>query len=485
MWTMILVTTLVFYARLALVVVFVVSAVTKLRDRPGFRVAVGEFGVPSFAVTAVAAVVPVVELACAVALVVADPVATTGIVVSLLLVATFTVAIVANLARGHRPDCHCFGQLSSGPTGWTTVGRNAAILLVAAIPLLRAGSLPSLPRVVAAYTGEQIAVAAALTGLAAAVGALAVFCRALLGRYGAVLLRLEALESHGAPDRLVPAPDFALADLSGAQESLTGLLAGGRPALVTFIAPTCTLCSELIPDLERWQTDDHPLAVAVISTGRPEDNRDKVGAESALRVLLQLNWEIAGAYGIQGTPAAALVGVDGNLVGGIAHGLDEVRALHDSTVAMMGGSGSAGGGDLLQVGRRPVEAGDPLPAVTVQTEAGVDSELAALVGDEAVLLFWRTDCGYCSAISGEVAELESSTRIVVVTGSAPDEVRRSGLVSEIARDAAFGVGTALEVPGTPAAILVRDGALASSMAVGGPEVLSLLKRVGDSLYAEG
>src|SRR3954447_10978042 len=98
-------------ARLVLALVFVVSAVAKVRDREGSREAVVAFGVPSLLVGGVAAGLPVAELVCAALLVLPDPFATLGAVCSLVLLAAFTVAVVVNLIQGHQPECHCFGSI--------------------------------------------------------------------------------------------------------------------------------------------------------------------------------------------------------------------------------------------------------------------------------------------------------------------------------------------------------------------------------------
>jgi len=44
-------------------------------------------------------------------------------------------------------------------------------------------------------------------------------------------------------------------------------------------------------------------------------------------------------------------------------------------------------------------------------------------------------------------------------------------------DPSFAVGNALQAPGTPVAVRLRDGKVASTVAVGGPEVLDLLAAV--------
>lgn len=44
------------------------------------------------------------------------------------LLAAFTVVIVSNLHRGHRPVCACFGAWRPAPLGWKHVARNLALM---------------------------------------------------------------------------------------------------------------------------------------------------------------------------------------------------------------------------------------------------------------------------------------------------------------------------------------------------------------------
>ena len=39
----------------------------------------------------------------------------------------FAAAIAVNLARGRRPDCHCFGDLHARPAGPATLGQNLVL----------------------------------------------------------------------------------------------------------------------------------------------------------------------------------------------------------------------------------------------------------------------------------------------------------------------------------------------------------------------
>ncbi|MDT7538003.1 MAG: hypothetical protein QOI82_1588 [Actinomycetota bacterium] len=463
--------------RLVLAAVFVVSAVAKLRDRPGARQAVQDFGLPRAAAGAIAAVLPFVELALAILLVVADPGATVGAVGAVLLLAAFTVTIVLNLARGKQVDCHCFGQLTGGAVGWRSVVRNVVLIAVAAVPLARAGTLSSLPAALDDYSGDQLALAGVLAVLAIAVLMLGFVVRELMQRYGAALLRLDALESYVGLAAPVPAPAFELTDLDGAVVSLDEVLATGKPALLAFIAPSCHLCDELIPDLERWQNDsDHPVPVLVLSTGSVPENRQKLGA-AKVQVLLQNGREVETAYGVAGTPSIRLVGSDGILVGTGAAGLEGVRAMHDNVVRNLLEGHVHSGGGVHQIEPRPVGPGDVLPDadVAVALDGEERRPLSVLTDDEQVLLFWRFDCGYCAQIIDDVKALEHETNLLVVTGSTTESIRDTGLASRILREDGA-LSRVLRVPGTPAAVTVHRGIVTSNVAVGGPEVLALLER---------
>lgn len=477
------VTLVLLLARLILVGIFVVSAVAKLLDRPGSKAAALDFGVPAPLAGLVAAGLPVAELLCAALLVSADPGASAGALLSILLLASFTVAIVVNLVRGRRPDCHCFGQLSAAPTGWPTVARNGALLVLAVLPLLAVDSLPSVPAQIASYPAGERLLGMVIGGLVIAVLVLGALFRTVMGRYGAVLLRLEALESAAAPGAPVPAPPFELPDLDGETVSLDEVLAEQRPVLLVFISPSCTICAELLPDLQRWQTPEHPLSVVVLSVGTVEANRAKLEGIGGLRVLLQADREVSTAYGSKGSPGAFMIGVDGLIAGAGAYGLDAIRQLHDSMVAAIDPD-AAHHHHAATPSRHPsAGVGDPVPSASVRTEAGDEIDLVELTDAETVLLFWATNCGFCSRIVSEVAELERETSVLLVSISEPAEIRATGLTSPVVRDLNTTLRSILQVPGTPAAVAVRDRVIASEAAIGGPDVLAMLSRHSHSLQS--
>src|SRR3712207_3473994 len=117
-------------ARLLLALVFLVAGVAKLADRAGSRQAITDFGLPAQLAAPLGILLPLAELAAAAALIPAST-AWWGAIGALALLLLFVAGIGVNLARGRKPDCHCFGQLHSAPAGWSTLARNGALAAVA------------------------------------------------------------------------------------------------------------------------------------------------------------------------------------------------------------------------------------------------------------------------------------------------------------------------------------------------------------------
>jgi len=116
--------------------IFLGSAALKFSQPTEFRAAVESYRmVPEVMAVALEWIIPALELAGAIGLVVA---ATRGAAALLLLslIAAFTGAIVLNLARGRRElDCGCFGPLLRQPLSLWLVARNVllALLVLAAL----------------------------------------------------------------------------------------------------------------------------------------------------------------------------------------------------------------------------------------------------------------------------------------------------------------------------------------------------------------
>src|SRR5579863_9079826 len=158
-------------SRLVLAAVFGVAGVAKLFDYVGSRKSLADFGVPGFLTAPLAVLLPLAELACAVALI-PDASVWWGGRGAAALLTLFIAAISINLARGRRPDCHCFGQLSSSPVSGKTLARNAVLLALAGVVVAQgrdyAGEWPSL----AGWSSFQLAALAVGVALAAGIAVL-------------------------------------------------------------------------------------------------------------------------------------------------------------------------------------------------------------------------------------------------------------------------------------------------------------------------
>ncbi len=92
-----------------LAAVFVVAAVGKIADPPGFAHEVHNYALlPGFAINALAIVLPWLELVCGLALFVGLARRSAARILGLLLV-VFVIALGINLLRGRPVDCGCFG----------------------------------------------------------------------------------------------------------------------------------------------------------------------------------------------------------------------------------------------------------------------------------------------------------------------------------------------------------------------------------------
>jgi len=183
-------------ARLLLALVFATAGTAKLTDRDGSRQVVVDFGGPARLAAPLGLLLPLAELAVAAALLAAST-AWWGALGALALLSLFIVGISINLARGRKPECHCFGQLHSAPAGWKTLARNGVLAAIAGFVLwagYEGGAGPSALYWVGALSTAQV------LGLLGGVLVLAllagqwVFLVHLLRQNGRLLVRLEALD---------------------------------------------------------------------------------------------------------------------------------------------------------------------------------------------------------------------------------------------------------------------------------------------------
>jgi peroxiredoxin len=459
-------------SRLLLAAVFGVAGVAKLFDYVGSRKSLADFGVPGFLAAPLAMLLPLAELTCAVALLPDASVwwGARGVVV---LLALFIAVIGISLARGRRPNCHCFGQLSSSPVSWKTVARNAVLLVPAVLLAVEGrenpGGLPGF----AGWTAFESAMVVVAAALAAIAGITMWLLVHVLRQNGRVLMRLEAVEKKLGIDPNAPevpglpvdiqAPAFQVKQLDGETVTLEMLCEKSKRLLLVFAAPGCVACEELLPDVARWQREHAEKVLTVlISQGEVEANRAKAAKHNLLDVLLETGQEVSHAYLVTATPGAVLV-TDGKIAKPLAIGPDAIRGLMNRA--------------LLPP---PVRRGERVPAMELPDLNGKRVNLASIRGRRTMLLFWNPSCPYCKGMLEDVKNLEkeppaNAPELLVISSGTPEANRAEGFRAPVLLDAIFGAGVVFGAGGTPSALVIdEDGKVASEVAAGAPDVLALV-----------
>lgn len=119
--------------RLTLAALFIYAGTVKLRDPTSFAIEIDRYQLLPALTPYVAAALPLTEIA--LALVLLAPLALWHRAAALgcaVLVAVFTAAALAALARDLNIDCGCFGA-GSGPITWLTIARDLALLAACAV----------------------------------------------------------------------------------------------------------------------------------------------------------------------------------------------------------------------------------------------------------------------------------------------------------------------------------------------------------------
>ena len=486
-------------ARLLLAAVFALSGVAKLADRAGFRQVMIDFGVPSPLATPLGIFLPLAELAVAAALI---PTVTAwwGALGALALLLLFIAGIGANLVQGRKPDCRCFGQLHSAPVGWKTLARNGLLLALAAFVVWRGTENAGASAV--SWVGDLST--AQLSGLIFGLVVLVLlgiqgwFLLHLLRHNARHLVRLQALEEgHGVArsgnrSQLgagLPvgsaAPAFSLQDLRGAEVTLDNLLAAGKPVVLIFTSPECDYCTELLPEIARWQhKHSDKLTISLVSDLSIEENRAHVADHSVQHVLVQEDWEVGEDYQVEVTPSAILITSDGAVGSSLVEGSDAVETLVAQAVGeraqlpMLHSTTAHTTQETIPVGP---EVGEPAPEVRLPDLMGKEVSLADFRGNKTLLLFWSPKCDFCQEMLPDLKELEANPptgapEILVVSEGTEEDNRQMGLLSPVVLDHDYTVGDAFAVEVTPSAVLVDvEGRVASEVAEGAKVVLKLAR----------
>jgi uncharacterized membrane protein YphA (DoxX/SURF4 family)/thiol-disulfide isomerase/thioredoxin len=354
-------------AQLFLAAVFALAGAAKLFDPAGSRRAVADFGVPPQAARVIGMLLPLAELAIALALVL-HPSARWAAAAALVLLLAFVAGVANAMRRGRDVDCGCFGPVYSATAGSATLVRNLLLAGLAATVLAYGGG-PAIDDWVTARTAaELVAIGVTL----AAVG-LAVLSLFLLSRNRELRRRLAqapqaaegAIQPEGLPAGTV-APSFDLPDATGERRSLESLLAPGRPLILAFMESTCAPCNALMPDLGRWRSNfADGITIAVIAGGEAKRIPPQWVREVP-DMLFDDGGRVFDAYNVEGTPKAIAIAPDGTVSGGPAGGLHMIEvlvrlALREGQTAGRSGGEKAAFPPVVRVGPGVARQGEGAP----------------------------------------------------------------------------------------------------------------------------
>jgi peroxiredoxin len=507
-------------SRVGLVLVFAVAGFAKLADPQGSRMAVAGFGVPARWAGVVGVLLPVAELAVAVALIPADS-ARFAAVGAALLLSLFITGIAVALLQGRAPECHCFGQVHSEPAGRRTLARNAALLVVAAFAAVGGWREPGLSATawVAGVDTPWLVAGATGTLLATFIGFQVWFSLQLLKQNGRLLGRLENLEGalqgsigvepstplavEAAPlgGRLgegglpigATAPEFELEDADGQVLSVASLLASGRPLLLIFSDAGCGPCTAIMPEIARWQREHaQRLEIAVVASGDRERNRTKAVEHGVSRVLLQEGREVSAAYQAHGTPTAVLIDPAGRIASPLGGGANAIAALVARATGHVGvapGPIPRGNGHDKHAESRPTRppdtlgVGRPAPAIALSDLDGQRIALTDLYRLRTIAIFWNPGCGFCQNMLEDLKAFERdpplhAPQLLIISAGDPQQVREQSFRSRALIDPDGTAMSAFGVRGTPMGVIIDNGRIASPIAIGADAVFGLARSPG-------
>jgi peroxiredoxin len=258
-----------------------------------------------------------------------------------------------------------------------------------------------------------------------------------------------------------PAPRFNLQDLEGNRIGLETLMEPGNPVLLLFSEPDCAACEHALPDIVQWQREyADRLLIVLISRGDVSANRAKSDKYNLRNVLLQEDREVARAYLVEATPSAVLV-KNGSIESLLAVGLDAIRGVVAQATLPP-----------------PVNQGDRVPSLRLPDLAGKMVDLAQLES-RILMLFWNTSCGFCQRVLEDLKRWErnpppDAPKLIIISSSSLEDSRKPGFRSRVLLDPNSAASQVFNSGGTPSAILIEDGRVASGVAAGAQAVLALV-----------
>jgi peroxiredoxin len=308
------------------------------------------------------------------------------------------------------------------------------------------------------------------------------------------------------------APAFALPDLEGQERRLEDYR--GAPFVLGFFNTDCGYCKDMSPRLGKLPKKSHPLVL--LSHGPVEANRELAAKDKwSCDVVLEEEWDVAGAYMAAGTPSGYLIDGEGRIASPHAIGGDSLWSLLEAEPVAPPEPGQSGNG---HVDPSTMRAGDPIDgngaqagstATGLKTRDVSESSLArdglkagtiapnfvlsdlkgktrSLVdyrGKRVLLVFSDVTCGPCEQMAPELVKLyerrPDDLEIVMISRGDLEENKRKakafGYPFPVLLQRSWEVSKEYAMFATPIAYLIdADGIIAKDLAAGPEPILALV-----------
>lgn len=455
-------------ANVILALLLVISAVAKLRSPDETRDAFVSLKLPRWLAKSPAPVLlPWGELLLAVLLVVSSGwlliLATVG---SVVLFAIYTVLIGRALRFEEAVSCNCFGVLGAQGVSGRTLVRNVVLLALAILGLVAAVQGQSFARLAELAVGWDWVVVAALST-------------------AALFLSLDGGTTAASAPPAAAGSWVAYASLTdastSAQVTMRQLGARGGGATVVFLRPGCGSCERLV---DEWADATASAPRPTIPVSPTATIPDTPGWASLQGLMVDTGSNLGMALTGGSTPAAVVIGADGQLVGEPAIGLASVRELINGGPKPETDEPATepeGEPEPLDYIRRPIPQG------VVLDSSGAPTTLTKLASQQAQLIV-GIDC-LCSDARSAMASLEEWQARLPILGVrllVPFTLQPGTLTSAQHKIALYDheglVSKQLQLKGAASAVLLgADGLLAGGPVTGFGEVEAFVADIAEQL----
>lgn len=482
--------------RIFLFAVFAVAAIGKFLDLEGSEKSVKAFGTPADLAKTFAVLIPFAELVFAVCLLFVGT-SWLGAIGVFLFLLIFMGGMIAQMAKGNAPDCHCFGAIHSEPVSKKSLIRNGVFAILALLLILsgRQNQGLSFSEMTNEFALQFILGLAVLVAL----GAVIFYLKKISEQQNQIMRRIDILEliSHdgskeverenvGSLQDALPigavAPEFVLENIGGREVTLEHLLIEGKPLLFFFVSPNCEPCTELLPEIETWQTElENRFNFVFISSGNAAENIEKFGT-AFKHLLIQKEKEAAELFYAVWTPTALVINSNGIIAsrpavgdGAIRELVEKIKAENESEYFVLSNKDKDG----HEHGKSP-KIGETVPDFSLTDLEGKEFTTKDFQNRRTLVTFWSMTCPHCINMMEELKNWDKekgadAPDLLVFSDGEAKAHQELELNAPILLDKGYKTAEKLGMFGTPSAVLVNEkGKIISETAVGAGNIWALI-----------